>query len=343
MSSRHGSDMDTWAISQFFKKQQFLGCGQSDSYYIEAMKLNRLFLLLIPVLLMGSCSEIQKKRRLRKSEKVLPFVFRMHYFLAPDEQNMSFPLWFNDSIIQKNKIQSIIHKSYGHNTEEEQTLLAERIFVFDEQGALTHVQRKRYYENFLVENVTFKLNPVNDILGHHNVEIIDSLHPKETVEYALYEKNLYTRQYAAFSNTETGDYLFYIADMKFRNAVAVDSLFQPTPRDVIVFGSPARPVKKFNVTNIVNETNVVNYEYFKNSAGLKSVIKDNYPFYTSSTVTMDKKGNCTGYIDSTFSAERYLNRTVSTFEFGKHHLPVKLKHSGMRKGHYELFEYHYYD
>lgn len=307
------------------------------------MKLNRLFLLLIPLLFLGSCSEIRKRRHKKKTVKVQPFVFRMNYFLAADEQNISFPLWFNDSIVQKHKIREVYQKSFGPNPEGEQVLQMERVFSFDEHGALKTVQRKRYYENFMVENVTFTLKGVKDLLGHRVVEITDSLHPKKTVEYERYEKNLYSKGYAAFRNSETGDYLFYISDMNLRNTVAVDSLFQPTHRDIIVYGTPAHPVKKFSVENIVKEHNVVKYAYFEKSSNVKSVKKENYPFYVSSSVTVDKKGNCTGYIDSTFSADKYLNRTVSTFEFGNHRLPVKLKHNGMRKGHHEIFEYRYYE
>lgn len=330
-------------LSQFFKKQDKKSNRCEDSCYIERMKCKLLLVLPIAFVLFASCSETKEKRSSKETIKARPFLFRMNYFLSPEAENPSFPLWFNDSLVRENGIYQLVQYSYLQNTEGEEALEMEKKFTFDERGELTTVQRKRYYENFIVEHVTFKYSGVKDILGFAVVEIIDSLHPENERIYDHYEKVTNGKKYTGYKSLATGDYLFYIGNMKLWNAVAVDSLLQPSSTDVIIYGSPEKPIKKFRVENIVNEKDVVIYNYFESSSAVKNIERENYPFSVRSTVSLNNKGYCSGYIDSTFSAEKYLNRTVSKFKFEENGLPVRLTHKGLRKGHYELFEYHYYE
>lgn len=307
------------------------------------MKMKMLFICSGLLLVVFGCSRDKQSEKAINETPVRPDIFRMNYFTSEGEKNVSFPVWFNDSIIQKAKIKTLLHNSYGNDANGQAEMKVARIFQFDEQGTLKSFQRKKFYENVVVENVTFKYTDVRDNMGYAPVEIIDSLHPNEKGNYELYLKEQYNKEYIVYSNSISGDYLFCILDRKLWGAVSVDSLFNPTPNDFIQYGSPYRPRKKFQIEKLVNEKNVTSYRYFEGTSSFKRIASDTYPFYLKKSPIVGKNGRWEGYIDSTFSSESYLNRTVSTCKRNQEELPAKLIHKGMRSGSFEVFEYEFYD
>lgn len=307
------------------------------------MKFWPLRILVALLIITVGCSSEHRTRLKEKEIAMQPFVFHMNYFLAGNDLDFSFPVWFNDSIVRKNKIKTIRQKTLGVSAYDQEVVEGERFFNFNEQGVITSVQRIKYYENMVVENVTFSYSGVYDEKGFTVVEIIDSLNLNEASKYEYYLKELYNKDYGVYNNSITGDYLFCILNSKLCEIVSVDSLFNPTPNDIVQYGSHFKPLKRFQIENLVNEKNVTTYEYYDNSKELKSVASENYPFYNKKHVTVDNRGFCTGYVDSIFSADSYLNRIVSTFKLNKNKLPIKLLHKGMRSGIYEEFTYEYYE
>lgn len=294
---------------------------------------------------MSSCSEIRKRRKQSGAPELKPFLFHTDYFIAGDDLNYSFPMWFNDSLVTKSKIKTIEHKWFAGTggAQSSGDLQKIRRYSFDESGRLLSVQQQRFYENMEVENITFKYKEAPDKMGFATVETIDSLHPVDAVEYTTYTKDTYHDAYAVYENDHTGDFLFCLLQKEFQGIMSVDSLFGPTPDDVIQYGKPYKPYKRFHIENLVEEKNVSRFRYFKESSELRYRKTDNYPFSNKTYVTVAKNGTCTGFIDSTFSADEYLNRTVSTFSYNKKNLPNRLTHKGMRNGKYETFEYSFYE
>lgn len=308
------------------------------------MKLLHGFYLLISLVFIVSCSENKKKQSDSTEPELKAFLFRTEYFIADVDENFSFPDWFNDSLIAKSKIQTITHQWYALPSGEDLSspLQKTRMYTFDETGQLLAVQQKRFYENLEVENITFIYSEGTDELGFAKLKTIDSLHPGESTEYNTYHKEEYQKAYAVYENDHNGDFLFCLLKKRFQGIVSVDSLFSPTPQDIVQYGRPVQPFKRYQVENLVKEKNVQRFGYFKKSAELKYLISDNYPFSNKTQVTVNKKGMCTGFVDSTFSADEYLNRTVSTFSFGENQLPTRLTHTGMRNGNFETFEYSFF-
>lgn len=306
------------------------------------MKLRLTFLLLLGAIAVSSCSEIQKKQKKSKDTELKPFVFHTDYFIAGDNLNYSFPVWFNDSLVSNQKIRVIVHNWFsGSNGDEEAKgeLQKMRRYTFDASGNVLSVQQKRFYENTVVENITFKYKSAPDEMGFASVETIDSLHPENAMEYITYSKHTYHEDYAVYENDHSGDFLFCLLEKQFQGIVSVDSLFGPTPDDIIQYGLPSVPYKRYQIENLVEERNVSRYTYFKDSKELRFRKSDNYPFSNKMQVMVAKDGTCSGFIDSTFSADEYLNRTVSTFSYNDQKLPEQLTHAGMRNGKYETFEY----
>lgn len=281
---------------------------------------------------------MRKKRIVAK-----PFLFQMERFISDEERNISFPLWFNDSLIRHYRIETLVRKSMGKNSDGELELKAEKKYFFNQHGNLIAVHSKKYYENEIVENVTFRYLDIIDDVGFAHVEIIDSLHLEDGLYgYVRYEKETYNDQILVYVNSTTGDYLFHVIDESAWGTVSVDSLLAPTPEDVIVYGTPKRPEKKFQVYNIVTEKNVVTYTYLRRQDAIGTVTKENYPFYYKRDLNYSAKGNCIGFVDSTFSGNKYLNRSVSRFTFSNQGLPLSLTHKGTRETDFEQFEYIFY-
>ena len=309
------------------------------------MKLRLLHLLFLLGIVLSSCSENEKERGKTEQPEMKAFLFHTDYFVSGDNLNFSFPMWFNDSIVSKEKIKTITHTWYSINGGEDvaSDLQKVRSFTFDESGVLVSVQQQRFYESIEVENITFKYKESPDKMGYATLVTIDSLHPDEPLEYTTYTKDTYLDAYTVYENDNTGDYLFCLLQKRFQGIVSVDSLFGPTPDDIVQYGKPYKPYKRYQIENLVEEKNVSRYKYFKESGELRYRKSENYPFSNKTYVTVAKNGKCTGFIDSTFSADEYLNRTVSKFSYDRKNLPSKLTHEGMRSGSFETFEYTYFE
>jgi len=316
-----------------------------DSLYLSIMKTRFLILLLLSVFVVSGCSEIRKRRAKRKQVQVQPFLFRTNYFLSEDHHSFSFPLWFNDSLVAERKIQTIVHTWYSQSMDEgiDGSISKVRKYTFDKNGRLLEVQQKRFYENFVVENLSFRYNVEKDHLGFAEFVYTDSLYPKKEMKHRAYKKDEYTKAYAVYEDLETGDFLFCLLDKRFQGIVSVDSLFSPTPDDIIQYGSPEKPIKLYQIENLVEENKVTRYSYFKGTSQVQTCVADNYPFLKKTDFLMNKKGELTGFIDSTFSADEYLNRTLSTFAYNEDELPSKLIHKGMRAGNFETFTYTFFE
>lgn len=303
-----------------------------------------IFIFLFGFLVSG-CSEIRQRRAKKKTVQVQSMLFRSSYFLSGDDLSFSFPVWFNDSLIRNNKVKTIVHSWYLGPISEGSDGALQRVrrFHFNESGRLFEVQQLNYYENIEVENTLFRYPSERDELGFASVEVIDALQSEEEHEYTTYSKVKYKDAYAVYKNDQTGDFLFCLLDKRFQGIVSVDSLFSPTPNDIVQYGSPATKDKRYQIENFVEEKRVKKYIYFKNADEMRECIRDNYPFSYKTQVLTNKSGQISGYIDSTFSAGSYLNRTVSAFEYNEKRLPSKLTHQGMRVGNFETFEYLFYE
>ena len=287
--------------------------------------------LILSVLFLLSCAEDKSTPFLKKKEKHSPFVFNLQHYFSDNEFNVSFPIWFNDSLIKLNHIESITRSIYlsGNDAEEEFTSPKEvKTYFFNEEGELLSIQVQQFYENIEVANVAFDYLSPKDENGFSTVERRrDKKNPEDEFHdhYVIYEKEDYTENFLVYTNEQTGNYLFYLLKRKNWGAVSVDSILQPTPDDIITLGTTFYPKKTYQVENTVNEFNVVKYTYDKTNRFIKEVLYNDYPFRKKRTILYNQYGVCNGYVDSTFTDDKFLKRRESKFEFDKK-LPVTLKH-----------------
>ncbi|MFT6983382.1 MAG: hypothetical protein ACJAUD_002154 [Crocinitomicaceae bacterium] len=302
-------------------------------------------ILLLSVFIFTACSADKKKETRQLSKPSQNFIFNMELMFSDSEQNASFPLWFDDTIVKKSGIKTITRNIYPLVSDDEIPMPKEtRLYYFDEQGGLLSVSIKKFYENMIVQDVTFKYSKVKDEMGYSDVEILNGEQQIEDEgDYTIHVKEEYLNKFLVYSNLNSGNYLFYILDQKNWGTLTVDSLLNPTPSDLVVLGSTRKPQKKYQVHNTVSETNVVDYTYNNNGEVINSIFFEKYPFYYRRYITYNDKGFCTGFIDSTFSANQYLNRIESSFQMNKKELPEKLIQKKPGGGSYEIYEYEYYE
>lgn len=291
-----------------------------------------------------SCNAIRKKRRHEKTRPVQTFIFNMESVFTDAEQNVSFPIWFNDSIIKNNKIKRVVRNIYPIGNPDKYTSPKEtRLYDFNEQGGLISVSIKKFYDNMTVEDVTFIYSSVKDEMGYSDVKIVNGEHQIEDEgDYTIHLKEEYSDKYLVYSNENTGDYLFYMLNKKNWGALSIDSILHPTPADLIVLGSTFKPLKMYRVHNTVSESNVVDLSYNKNGRVIERISFEKYPFYYKRYISYSDNGYCTGFIDSTFSSDRYLTRTKNTFQTNNKNLPIKLTKKKPGGSGAEIFQYEYY-
>ena len=302
-------------------------------------------ILLLSVLILTACNA-EKKREARQTIKPSQdFIFNMELMFSDSEQNASFPVWFDDTIVKKSGIKTIARNIYPLVSEDETPMPKEsRLYDFDEEGGLLSVRIKKFYENMIVQDITFKYSNIKDDMGYSEVEILNGEQQIDGEgDYTIHVKEKYLKKALVYSNLNTGNYLFYMLDKKNWGALTVDSILNPTADDVIVLGSTRKPQKKYQVHNTVSETNVVDFVYNNSGEMINSISFEKYPFYYRRFINYSDKGFCIGFIDSTFSANQYLNRIESSFQMNKKQLPEKLVQKKPGGGSYEIFEYEYYE
>jgi hypothetical protein len=312
------------------------------------MKL-RLFGILAICFLFSSCAEEKEQLSHKKKENYQPFLFNFQHYFSDAEYNVSFPVWFNDSLIKENKIHKLTRSIYMSSKDpeiESGSPKEVKTYEFNEEGQLLSVEIEHFYENVKVGSILFNYTSEKDEMGfaivekHENSELNDSGYDS----YNLYEKEKYADKFLVYTNESSGDYLFCMLNKKNWGALSVDSILKPNPSDIIVLGSPLIPIKKYRVKDMVKEDQVVEFTYDKPMDHVQTISFDKYPFHYNRSIVYDKGGNCLGFIDSTFSDNVYLTRRESNFIIEKK-LPRILIHESKsdksKESYYQIEKFEY--
>ncbi len=314
--------------------------------------IGRVFLFSFFYLLLNSCSEEKKSFFQKTIIPQQPFLLKMQHYFSEVEDEISFPIWFDDSIIKFRRIKTLTRNVYALNQDTVFVNLPriQKVYSFDVKGELTALEITEYYERTKVHHVTFIYGSVKDENGFANVEFEQDDHLiDEELAYTLYDLEQCAKSFLVYKNRASGDYLFYMTDEKQRGPLSVEAFVNPTPNDWVVLGTPTVPDKCYQVQNRVNESSVKKITYSKRSNRVETIEFENTPFNYKRTIQYDKNGLCTGFIDSTFSIDQFLMRRSSNFSLDSNRLPTKIVHKS-EKGNGEIgnrqletFEYIYYE
>jgi hypothetical protein len=229
------------------------------------MQIKLFFLFLILALSIG-CSSSDENVATLNIRKSQDFIFNMQLFLTDQDEAISFPVWFNDSIIRTNNIKKIIRITYNSAQQNpiSQEKTREYVYQFDIEGRPKTLEIKSYYENVLFDHVTFNYLNVKDSIGYCMTTIEEGYDFDKPNELNNRKRNLYTRHastngYKIYENENGRNYQIFILDSSYWGTISVDTIFNPQSEDIITFGSPRFPKKRYQVRNTVEEFNVTTY------------------------------------------------------------------------------------
>lgn len=263
------------------------------------------------------------------------FLFRMQLMFNETENFMSFPIWFDDSIVRSNRIAHLCREIYhisinnaDEQLEEDQDLRERRDYFFDKNGAIDSVRISYFFDDRSIGSVRYvypsqpdkygycaKFNRIINIPGDFGMV-------QSEIPFHSFTQRWSTKKFLSFKDLETSVKYHYMLNSKYHGPLSVDSIIHPGPDDIVFLGTPKKPLKRYSVVNTVHERNVHRYDYINSQ--IKTITKTEYPFIVQRTVNYNKKGICTGFIDSTFSEKIYLTRSKTEFTLDKSKLPVQL-------------------
>jgi len=293
------------------------------------------------VCLLSSCSEGPKTVDNEKTTDPKPFLFRMNAVFTDSEKYLSFPVWFNDSIIAQNKITKITRSLFFVEVEDSNETIdvlkdiprEKTEYWFYPNGQISKLKVTYYYDDEEIGNVSFIYKTLKDRNGFATVlrsddqlQYLDMEDTEMDFPFKIHQLDKKTKKYLAYQDDETGDYLFFMLNKKYWGPLSVDSILNPMPKDIIILGSPFYPVKQYRVRNKVNEMDVQEITYYPNGKSVNTIIRHEYPFERRRSVQYDQKGICTGYIDSTFSGKLFLTRTLNDMTLDKSNKPTRITH-----------------
>jgi hypothetical protein len=289
-----------------------------------------------------------------------PSLLHLPTLLTEEENDASFPIWFNDSIIQEMGITKIIRKAYPRNKETDSTSLSVenriprevRTYYFYPNGNLKKLEVESYYDDRPISLTTFTYNILVDSIGYNlpmkkttyfnqtkkeiEEEFVDP--EKRNLDFRLHQFTKKEKDYYSYQDVETGDFVYFLINEKLWKPLSVDILLRPTRNDLIVFGSSYNPIKKYQVYNKVTEKNVKHYTFQKKSKETPNYwVKSDYPFENKRSFTYNNSGYCSGYIDSTFSDHQFVTKTWTEIIENDKRLPKMLIHKKTHKANTNIF------
>lgn len=289
--------------------------------------------------LLTACSEGAGGMNKNEEARYQPGLFDMITFETDAEKFISFPIWFNDSIIKARHIHKITRDYFSFDpadTLEIKELYLEvprerREYWFSKNGNLKEMKISYFYDDQEIGAAHYVYSTDKDKNGFAKVMIksdtnivLDSDDKEMEFPVRTHQSMRETKKYLAYKDNHTGTYLYFMKDKKYWGPLSVDSILNPSRRDLIVLGNCFRPSKKYQVQNKVKERNVTKYLYYKATRKIETILREEYPFTIKRSILFDKYGVCTSFIDSTFTDNEFLTRTVSKIIMNKKNLPVKI-------------------
>jgi hypothetical protein len=303
-----------------------------------------------------SCQEKQEKQLpIIKYEIEKPTVFNLQNMWNDFEKRVSFPNWFNDSIIQSRQI-SAIHRtiyekpqSLKFDLDQDSVYLKEKIsYYFYPNGHIKTLSITSYMEGEKIGTATFNYQNLKNRFGYNYAVLNDtsSLNPKLLKSHYQIDSLYFMHpDYLSFMEKTSGNHLFVVLNTKKLDALMIDSILKPSFNDWIIQGNPRYPAKKYRIKNKVNQLGTTSFSYFKGNNQLMSSVKEHFPFETRRSLITRAK-YCSGFIDSTFTNGSFLYKCVYTFSGHDIHIPEKViiqKSDHDTKGTWETIEFYNYE
>ncbi len=315
-----------------------------------------IFVLPLVLIFFSSCKEQEEKKvQKSKNESFIPFVFNLQNMWTDFEKRVSFPNWFNDSIITSRKI-DIIHRNIyekpavikGENLPDSIYLKEKISYYFYPNGHIKCVSITSYVEGEKIGAVTFNYENIKDKFGYNFASLSDSfsLNPRLLQNHYQIDSLLQIHpDYLNFMENLSGNHLYVVLNNKKLDALKIDKIIKPTLSDWIMQGNPRKPSSFYRIKNRVNKLQVRSFSYSEHNNQFSSGVTEHFPFETRRAL-LTKNNICHGFIDSIFSNNKYLFQTKYIFFGDDIIVPEKViisKSEHKSNSNWETIEYYSYE
>ena len=273
-------------------------------------------------------------------------ILNLSFAYSEGERIISFPVLFNDSIVKHKKIKSIERVFYYASSDSTESgdkdVTPEKkiSYFFDKNGLLKEMVIGNFYDNRVISTIHINYTEHQPQTGYAKAKLNEQLYT-EDFPYHEFRQLRNTKNLIYFENIRTKNRLFVVPGKKNWKPLIIDTLCHPGQNDIIVWGSLKHPEKIYQVKNLVEESNVRSFTY--KDGVLNHIEWTDDPFKIHRTFRFNQSGNCTGFVDSTFSMGGFVAAADFKFEL-KDNLPVSvtkelLSGAGKRTIFRETFEY----
>lgn len=262
------------------------------------------------------------------------------------ENDLTFPIWFDDSLVRSAGIQKITQRIYGSFDEKvvDSSLIhktfpvEKREFYFDPNGLVDRLVIYSFYDDREVARISYVFQGNMDKNGyrkavrlqHYQIAREDEViyfpdYNDRSHTYRVYEPVSWNYKKQSYQEQNTKNKIHVFRNSKQWNVLSVDSIAKPASTDWIIWGNPKKPHKRYHVQNTVLESEVYRYQYWP-SGLLKNRTITDYHFKNQRTFQFDESARWIGYIDSTFSNEIYIQHTFHRFQLDQQKRPNEIRH-----------------
>ncbi len=285
--------------------------------------------------LIFSCKPEGQKKEAPPTIDYKESLINFSFFYTEYENWMSFPVWFNDSLIQKEGIESITREVFSQGIEDTSLFITEVlnhrwVYEFNADGTVKRVDAASIYDAKIISEVLFNYRGLDRHTGYSQVMVSEKeMSDYENLPYVIHNKKQENKDWVSFTEWSNQYNVFVLNNEEHWKALVIDTLIGPKPVDFIIYGGVIRPKKSYKVSNLVEENTVRNYTY--QGTHLSEIERIEDPFVNRKKFEYDNNGYLTKVIDSTFSMGGFVNKSILKINY-KDGLPHLITKVLQRKG-----------
>lgn len=286
------------------------------------------------LLLLVGCKDKPENKVDVKAPKYQRSIINFSAFNSEYENWMSFPVWFYDSLVQVHQITGIKREVFSQGLDDTTLYASEFLdkrweYQFNPDGTMASVDVAVVYDAKTISEIQFKYKGFDRKTGYAQVLVSEKeLADYENLPYVIHNKNGNHNFWSSYTEWSNQHQVFILNNKDHWKALVIDSMLNPKPVDYVFWGGLVRPERSYNVSNLVEESNVRNFKYTK--AILTEIERVEDPFVVKRTFKHNDKGQLIDIVDSTFSMGGFVSSSVLHLDY-KEELPVMLTRSLVKK------------
>ena len=303
-----------------------------------------LHISILAALLYACGTDDESKKKEEKIDFQSKNVLNPLFFSEANIFNLSFPLWFNQEVLEYYNIDSIYLESVVVNWTND-TVLAEEVdysftYAFKSNGWLKKSKFTDYYELTKLFEASFdytKSTPdsmgyslpriektANLLIGTNPTKLLRTLSDLQRFDRLEFVRQ--DNEVIVFKNTTSSvhEQHIFIGNTEHQNILFVDKL-ETNPEDVFYYGVPQRYSKAFCLTDLVKEDLRLETTFFETENYPKAQKTEKNGLITNSVFKYDENGRWVGQQDSLMlNTGQFIKLTESEIKYNEQGLPKSI-------------------